>query len=124
MKKYGLRIGDIGIEFPSIDERQKALIDFTKGCDVKISDSGIVYKDGKGTFSVYERDTKEVIVVCCQCEGQFGIDSCPNREYPYKYYNSKDWSTSKGYICDSCLAKKKKEKEVEEAKKVLEGEQT
>lgn len=120
MKKYGLRIGDVGIEFCSIDERQKALLDFTKGCDVKIYDRGIMYKECTGTtFSVYERETKDVIVTCEVCTGVFGIESSPDREYTYKSYNGK-YEKTHGCICDACLAKKIKEKEIFDAKKVLE----
>jgi hypothetical protein len=119
MKKYGIRIGNIGIEFASIEDRTKALVDFTKGSDVNISDSGIIYSDGKGNFSVYDRDTKEILTRCVSCEGTFSIESCPKRDYPYKYYGQTKYSETSDHICDACLAKKLKEKEVEEAKAVL-----
>lgn len=123
MKRYGLRIGNIGVEFPSLEERSKALLDFTKGTDVDIRDSGIKYKEGKGNFSVYERETKETIVTCCECNGEFGIDSCKKREYPRKYSYSNEWSTNEGYICDACLAKQIKDKEIFDAKKLIEKEE-
>lgn len=118
MKKYGLRIGNVGVEFISIDERNKALSDFTRGCDVEISDSGLKFKDGKGSFSVYDRDTKEVVATCCVCQGVFGIDTCNERSYPYYSYNKKYYETS-GYICDACLAKKMKDKQIFEAKSLV-----
>ena len=60
MKVYGLRIGDVGIEFGLRDERDKAMMTFTKGTSVDICTyGGPRYKDGKGTFSTYERDTSQ-----------------------------------------------------------------
>lgn len=120
MKKYGLRIGNIGIEFPSIDDRQKALLAFTKGTDVKISNSGIKFKDGEGNFSVYDRDTRETLTICQICDGTFLIESCQHREYPYKNSWENTYNTAENYICDSCLAKQTKAKEVFEAKKLVE----
>ncbi len=119
MKKYGLRIGEVGIEFNSVDERDKAIKDFTHGCDVSISDTGIRFTEGKSSFSIYDRDTKEVLVNCCKCKGVFGIDSCGERSYPNKHSWEKEYSSAEGYICDACLARAIKEKEVFDAKKVL-----
>jgi len=123
MKKYGLKIGNIGVEFISQQDREKALLLFTKGVDVEIHDAGIRYHDGDGSFSVYERDTKEVIVTCCECEGTFGIDSCGNREYPKKHSWEKEYDTETGYICDACLAQAMRQKEIFEAKKTLNEEE-
>lgn len=120
MKKYGLRIGDVGIEFSSIEERQQALLDFTKGSDVKINvGPGIVYSEGEGNFSVYDRDTKEVVVRCCICKGIFELRSCFLREYPYKYSYQKEYSTSEGYICDACFEKQNKAKKIFDDEKIL-----
>jgi len=118
MKKYGLRIGNVGIEFSSVEERDKALYAFTKGCDVIISDSGLRYKDGEGSFSVYDRDTKEILTNCSVCHGVFGVDSCSEREYPYRTYNDK-YNTTNNYICDACLAKRIKEKQIFDAQQLL-----
>ena len=118
MKKYGLRIGDIGIEFPSIEERNKVLTDFTKGCDVVVSDSGLRFKEGKGSFSVYDRDTKDILTNCLSCSGIFGIDTCGQREYPYRSYSGK-YDTSNGFICDACLAKKIKDKQIFDAQQIV-----
>jgi hypothetical protein len=106
MKKYGLRIGEIGIEFSSIEERDKVLKDFTRGV-------------GEGAFSVYDRDTKEVLVTCSECIGIFGIDSCGKRTYPYKNTWENKYSDKDDYICDACLAKQIKAKEVFDAKKMI-----
>lgn len=119
MKKFGLRIGDIGIEFSDVQSRDKALMDFAKGSDVKISDSGVRFTDGKGSFSVYDRDTKETIVNCCQCQGVFDIQSCTNRTYPHKHSWEKEYTDKEGFICDACLTKLTKDKEVFNAKKLL-----
>lgn len=121
MKKYGLRIGKIGIEFLSVEERNKALSDFTKGTDVKINDLGIRYQDGEGSFSVYDRDTKEIVTNCCVCKGAFGIDTCGERNYPNKDSWEKKYAESTGYICDACLARKIKDKKIFEAKAIVDA---
>ena len=118
MKKYGIRIGNIGVEFPSIEDRSKAINVFTKGTDVKISESGIRYSDGKGSFSVYDRDTKEIITNCHMCQGVFLHETCPKRAYPYKNSWEKEFSQAEDYICDACLASQEK------AKKIFDAEQT
>lgn len=118
--KYGLRVGNLGIEFISKEDRDKAIKTFTQGSDVLIKEEGFKYRDGKGSFSVYDRDTKDQITICCICKGDFSLESCKEREYPYKYSYMKDFSETTGYICDACYAKKLKEKEIWDAKKVLE----
>jgi hypothetical protein len=123
MKKYGLRIGNIGVEFVSQQDREKALLNFTKGTDVIISDSGIRFIDGNGSFSIYDRDTKEVIVNCNVCKGVFGIDSCGKRTYPYKHPWESSYSDTENYICDACLASQEKAKRVFEAKELLNEEE-
>lgn len=124
MKKYGLRIGTTGVEFVSIAERDKALKDFTQGTDVAISNGGIKYLEGKGSFSVYDRDTKEIITTCAVCHGEFSIETCPEREYTYKYYGAKDFGNTTGYICDACFAKREKEKKLFDAQKTLDNANT
>lgn len=120
MQKFGLRIGDTGVEFPSIEDRNKAIQYFTKGSDVKIHTSGIKFTPGEGSFSVYDRDTKDILTICAKCEGTFLQETCNKREYPDKRYYSNEWSTENGFICDACLAKQTKLKEIEDAKKTLE----
>lgn len=120
MKKYGLRIGKIGLEFVSIDERDKAIRDFTKGSDVEISDRGIKYSEGKGNFSVYDRDTKEIVTTCVICKGEFSIDSCSVRNYPFKYSYSKSFEEREDYICDACLAKQIEAKKLFDAQQIIE----
>ena len=119
MKRYGLRIGDVGIEFPSIEERDKALKCFTHGVDVRINTFGLKYEDGDGSFSVYDRDSKEVITICCICKGSFGIETCNNKSYPYKNSWEKEFGEKEGYICSACFASQIKAQEVFNAKKVL-----
>ena len=123
MQKYGLRIGDVGVEFPSIEDRNKAVQAFTKGTDVKIHSNGIKFTDGEGNFSVYDRDTKEILTVCAECEGTFLQDTCSKREFPYKHSYSKDWIVRDEFICDACLAKRIKSKEKADAQKVLDSEE-
>ena len=119
MKKFGFRIGDTGVEFPSIEDREKAIRVFTKSSTVKISNIGIRYKDSEGSFAVYDRDTKEVITNCVSCEGQFYVDSCGKREYPEKYSYSNDYHEENAYICDACYAKKIKAKEIFDARQIV-----
>ena len=120
MKKYGLRIGNVGIEFPSIEDRQKAVTAFTKGTDVVIKTSGIKFKDGEGNFSVYDRDTKETLTICNICSGTFLHDSCTDREYPHKNSWENKFGTETRFICDACFAKQLKAKELFDAKKIVE----
>jgi len=119
MKRYGLRIGDVGVEFPSRDERQKAMIAFTTGTCTRISDSGVRFVDDKGTFATYERDDKEVLVNCTKCTGVFGVDSCPTREYQEKNSWEKEFKAATGYICDACFEAQRKAKELFDAQMVV-----
>ena len=118
--KYGFRIGNIGIEFISKEDRDKAIKIFTQGSDVSISDSGVKYSNGKGSFSVYDRDTNTTIVTCKVCKGEFSSESCTQRDYPEKYSWNKSYQEENGYICDACFAKKNKDKELFDAKKLIE----
>ena len=124
MKRYGLRIGDTGIEFPSRDERQRALLAFTAGSCSKISDSGVRFVDDKGTFATYERDDKEVLVNCGKCKGVFGLDACGVREYPNKNSWEKTYGTETGYICDACFESQRKAAELFAAKAVVSQSET
>jgi hypothetical protein len=119
MKKYGLKIGNVGVEFVSIDERDKAIKDFTKGTNVIIRDDGVRFNEGNCSFGVYDRDTKEVLVNCAECKGIFGIDSCGQREYPAKCNWQNAYEIRTNYICDACYARKLKEKEIFDAKQLL-----
>lgn len=116
MRRYGLRIGDFGIEFASRDERQKAMLAFTAGTCVTISDSGIRFKDAKGAFSTYERDDKEVLATCRKCGGVFGIDACADRDYPELQSWDHKWVLTSGHICDACFESQRKAKELADAK--------
>lgn len=121
-KKWGFRVGNTGIEFPSREERQKAIECFTKGSTITINESANKYSDDSGAFSVYDRDTNEMIVICGECRADFGIDSCGKREYPHKESWNKDYGDDKeGHICDACFASKFKTKELSDAKKVVEN---
>lgn len=122
MKRYGLRIGDVGVEFPSREERETALKAFTRGSDVKIYVSGVKYRDGAGTFSVYERLSEEILVTCDECKGIFGIDVCPKRDYPHKHSWEKEYGTATKHACDACFASAIKSKEIFEAKKLINNE--
>lgn len=123
MKRYGFRMGGVGLEFLSRDERDKGIILFTHCVTVKVSDRDIRYKqEGTSVFGTYERDDKEVLVNCSKCEGVFSSESCPKRNYPLFYSwkdKGKQWESLEGHICDGCLAKEVKAKEVAAAKDVL-----
>lgn len=124
MKRFGLQIGDVGVEFPSQEDRQKAIIDYTKGTTVRIYNSGIRFQPGKDAFSTYEREDKDILVHCAECSGIFSIDVCGKRNYPRKYSYAKDYEETGGYICDACFAKAQKAKELFDAKKLIENQTT
>ena len=119
MKKYGLKIGDVGVEFPSREERQKALMIFTGGSTVKIQAAAIRYVNHDGAFSTYERDDKEVLVTCNECNGVFSHDACPKRTYMRKPSWSDKFSEGTDYVCDGCMEAQRKAKEIFDAKAVI-----
>ena len=119
MKRYGLRIGDTGVEFPSREERQKAMIAFTIGTCTKISDYGIRFTDGKDAFSTYERDDKEILANCSVCNGVFGIETCGIRKYPNKPSYSETYSVEEQHICDACLANQSEAKKLFDAQAIV-----
>ena len=112
MKKYGLRIGDVGIEFPSIEERNEAVKNFILGSDVTIHSSGIRYRPGVGTFSIYDRDDKEILITCQTCLGIFNIESCNKRDFPKRESWERSYSIRNDYICDACLVIARKDEEL------------
>jgi len=119
MKRYGLQIGDRGVEFSSMEELQKAINTFTKGVCITISEGGIKYRDGKNTFSTYERDDKEVLATCYECKGIFSLEMAPKREYPIKYSYEKTFSTTTNHICEACFTQAKKTKELFDAQQLV-----
>ena len=120
MKVYGLRINNVGVEFSTREDRERALIVFTKGSTVNISTSGVRYEDGETPFGTYERETNEVLVNCCKCHGVFSNEVAPHREYPeYKSWSDEKWSTETGHICDGCFASVNEKKKIADAKAVL-----
>lgn len=119
MKVYGLRIGNVGVEFSDRKDREVAIVTFTKGSSSMISDSGVKFTDSNNSFGTYERDTNEIRTTCHVCAGEFSIETCSKREYPYKYSFEKKFGTQDNYICDACFAKQKHEKEVFEAQQLL-----
>ena len=123
MKRYGLRIGDAGVEFSSKDERDKALLCFTKGATVKVNtSSGVRYKEeGDPSFGTYERESNEVLTNCCKCHGTFAADSCTEREYPSYCSWNKKFEMRTEFICDGCFAKAKQDADLAEARARLEA---
>ena len=123
MKKYGLRIDATGLEFSSQQDREKALLKFTKCSCVEITDcAGARYSDSKGAFSTYERETEEQTTNCEQCRGQFSSETCTQRTVPYRNYDNefqdKDKTDNK-FLCDACNAKILKDFEIWKAKELL-----
>jgi len=123
MKKYGLRIGTVGVEFSRIEDRDKAMMSFTRGGVVKINtSSGIRYADSENAFSVYDRESNEVLANCHVCEGVFSTETCSKRDYPKYESYSKKWSVETYYfICDGCLAQANRAKEIADARTRLEN---
>jgi len=125
MKKYGLRIGSIGVEFCDQTSREKALLIFTKGGCVKINTyAGIRYEDSEGAFSTYERETNEQMMNCDKCKGVFSSEVCTSRTVPERNYSGKfkgGDETENKVLCDACYAKIMQEWEVYKAEKVLEN---
>jgi len=124
MRKYGFRIGVIGLEFPSLQDRDKAIQTFTHCSVILISDNaGPRYAvDSNGSFSVYDRDTNEQTMNCSGCKCQFTSETCTQRSVPKRDWQGKfqegdikEWS----YLCDGCFAKLMKEYEIYKAEKVL-----
>jgi hypothetical protein len=119
-KVFGFKIGKVGLEFPSREDREKALVKFTRAATVKVNESsGIVYEDGDMPFGTYERDTKEVSTKCYVCNGIFTLDTCSQRQYQNKPSYSNTYSKEENFICDGCFAAKEKEYEVHKAKELL-----
>ena len=116
MRKYGLRIGDVGVEFETREERQKALLTFTEGACVNINGSGIVYVNSKGVFSTYERNDNDILVNCSSCYAIFNIEVCQKRDYPNKNSWEAEYGVMSGHICDGCLEIKRKEKAIIDAR--------
>ena len=120
MKVYGLQIGEVGVEFSTRDEREKAMILFCRGSCVKIgTGEGPKFRDGIGAFSTYERETEQPINICAVCYGSFSAETCPKRSYPHKRYGRSEYEDTEGHICDGCLAARREEVKLHEAKKVV-----
>ena len=119
---YGLRIGDAGIEFPSREDRDKAMLAFTRGSSTKVSDyGGPRYHPGKDTFSTYERDSAQQLSNCDTCKGVFLAETCPKRTIPYKDFDGKftEGKTEQEFLCDGCYAQRLEEKRLHDAKRVV-----
>jgi len=123
MRKYGFKIGTVGVEFPTIESRQKAIIAFTSSSTVNIFNKGVKYRDGTNSFSVYDRDTEFVMVTCEECEGEFSSDTAPKQPYEYRPIYANDYEEKTGHICAACLAAINKEREIFIAKAILSKEE-
>jgi hypothetical protein len=121
MKVYGFRIGACGIEFATREDREKALLAFTKGGCVAIQDfQGPKYTDSAAMFATYERMTEQPLNNCGQCRHTFAADACTDRTFPDKDYNGKfTEKDTHGYICDGCYAARIKDAEVAKARATL-----
>ena len=118
-----MKIGEVGLEFVSREDREKALLTFTRSSTIKISNSGVRYREGSTPFGTYERDTCEVLFNCENCNGVFSSETCKVRKYQGLQYNwSKSLDDIEKTLCDGCFVTAKEEAEIFKAKKVLEGE--
>ncbi len=122
MKLYGLQIGSTGVEFGDRQTREKAMLLFTKGSCVSVStSSGIRFRNDRGCFSTYERETDEQTMNCSKCEGSFSSEVCTQRAVPATDYSGKFRSegTDSKYLCDACHVKVMNDYEVHKAKQVV-----
>ena len=122
MRIYGLKIGTVGVEFSMREDRERAMVLFSKGSCMAIADyAGPRFKDGSGTFSTYERNTEEQINNCSVCSGTFSSECCPKRTYPAKSYKGKfDGANEDNFICDGCFTARIQDKKLADAEKVVE----
>ena len=104
--KYGIRIGDIGVEFDHIKQRENFLKMLANSNSIKINEGqGLEFEDKTTSFGIYERNTKEVGYRCYVCEQVIRDGSCHKQEYEYPYtYGTDGFSSSTNYICNNCLA--------------------
>ncbi len=119
MKVYGFRIGDVGLEFSSREDREKALLTYSRSATVSIKTTGVRYQEDSVPFGTYERDSKEILINCQICLGVFSSETCSSRTYPNKEPWEKTYSDTTGHICDGCLAAKHKEHELFKAATLL-----
>ena len=122
MKTFGFRIGDVGLEFSNVADRDKAIAIFTHSSQVVIRNyEGQVYETADCKFSTYERDTKENIVRCGICSGLHTTDGCAKRKvWVHSAYRTPNWRQDEKWCCDACSAKATKDKELADAKELLE----
>jgi len=118
MKVFGMRIKEVGLEFSSREEREKALVTFTRASTVGISDYGVMFTEAQAPFGTYERETNEIRVHCAACRGVFPVENCGKREYWELDYYKKE-AKHNDYICDGCLAAKDRATEVRKANAIL-----
>lgn len=122
MHIFGLRIGDVGLEFESREARTNALTALSWGRATTITpkhQSGPTYTQRLGEeagFALYERDDEFSVVRCNVCSRFFGASICSERDYPFKH-TSGVWETFHNYICDDCHAERTAEKKTDEFRK-------
>ena len=106
-KCYGVKVGDIGIDFQSIKDRSKFLNLLARANSIKINDrQGIVIEEKRVDFGIYIRNADEKGVRCYKCETVFTNGECRKQEYEYPYsYGTDGISTENNFICDNCLEK-------------------
>ena len=125
MNRYGLRIGNVGVEFPDRQTREKAMLAFCNGSCVTVSDSaGIRYRPGKKTFSTYERDTNEQLMNCSKCDGVFSSEVCSERLVPEADWDGKFKSgnkTERKTLCDGCMTKLLEDHKLWKARQIVEA---
>lgn len=123
MKRYGLRLDNVAIEFATKESRDKALLIFTNSSTVKVNKGeGPVYFDHEPIFGTYERETTEVLSRCYECDQIFPAETCRKRVYMgTDSWQGPDATPTRRthYICDGCFAAKEKAEKTRQAKELL-----
>ena len=126
MNRYGLKIKDVGLDFPDKASRDKALLIFTNCNVVRVNPgSGVVYSDcASNEFSVYDRNDSEVLMRCKLCEGIFTSETCTQRSIPAITWDRRLSTKDIGKVvtecvCDGCAAALNKQAEQEKARRTL-----
>ena len=123
MKLYGLKIGSIGLEFPSRDDRNKAMVTFASSQASKIQEyAGPRYSPADKSFGTYEREEGQQLINCSKCSGVFTPETCGERTVPSRTNFPSGFDAEKmqdAWLCDGCYAQWMQDKKVWDAKQTI-----
>ncbi len=104
MRVYGLAIDNTGIEFATVEDRQKAINTFCMGSILKLSTgAGPQYQERDASFRTYDRDTDHNECKCSQCSGLFQLSECSYFNIKTYYESSDSWSGGyQQWACNKC----------------------